>query len=124
MLIEEAMNLDRLARPLHTFPRRGRARTFDVDGWTLLRDFPTVLFGDGGSLKSFLALYFAGRLAQRGTRVLWLDYELDGEDHHERLHRLFGPGALPEVFYLRAEGPLVKEAGVLTREIQRHRIEY
>lgn len=118
------MNTDRLARPLHTFERRGETRTFDVDGWTLLRDFPTVLFGDGGSMKSFLALYLAGRLAQQGTRVLLLDWELDGEDHRERLHRLFGSDVPAHVYYLRAEGPLVTEANAVAREVQRHGIQY
>jgi hypothetical protein len=124
MLIGVAMNSDRLARPLHTFTRRGPTRTVDVDGWTLLRDFPTVLFGDGGSLKSFLALYVAGRLAQQGTRVLLLDWELDGEDHRERLHGLFGSDVPNDVFYLRAEGSLVSEVNVLAREVQRHGIQY
>ena len=118
------MNTDSVARPLHTFERRGPTRTFDVDGWTLLRDFSTVLFGDGGSLKSFLALYVAGRLAQQGTRVLLLDWELDGEDHRERLHRLFGADVPTDVYYLRAEGPLVSEADVLTREVKRLGVQY
>jgi hypothetical protein len=95
-----------------------------VDGWKLLRDFPTILFGDGGSMKSFLGLYVAGRLAQQGTRVLLLDWELDGEDHSERLHHLFGSEVPTDVFYLRAEAPLVEEAATVAREIKRRNIEY
>jgi hypothetical protein len=91
-----------------------------VDGWTLLQDFPTLLFGDGGSLKSFLALYLAGRLAQKGVPVLLVDWEFDGEDHRERLHLLFGEDAPTHVYYLRGEGPLVDEADVIAREVQRH----
>jgi hypothetical protein len=122
-LIEVAMNRDRLARPLHAFTRRGPTRIFDVDGWTLLRDFPTIAFGDGGSLKSYLSLYAAGRLAQQGIKVLLLDWELDAPDHLERLHRLFGD-PLPTVYHLRGEGALVKEASVIAREVQRLSIEY
>jgi len=36
-----------------------------VEGLHLLRRHPTVLFGDGGAAKSYLALYLAGRLAER-----------------------------------------------------------
>jgi hypothetical protein len=124
MLIEAAMNTNRLARPLHTFERRGPTRTFDVDGFTLLRDFPTLLFGDGGSLKSFLALYVAGQLAKKGVPVLLVDWELDGEDHRERLHQLFGEDAPTNVYYLRAEAPLVREADVIARAIQQYATPY
>src|SRR5690242_16060734 len=101
MLIEvESMNVTRVARPLHTFERRGPTRTFDVNGWVVLRDFPTLMFGDGGSLKSYLALYLAGRLAREGVPVLLVDWELDGEDHRERMHQLFGDDAPTNVYYL------------------------
>jgi hypothetical protein len=96
--------VERSALPLQEFTRRGPAATFDVEGWTLLRHHATIAFGDGGSLKSYLALYAAGRLAQQGTRVLFADWELDGEDHLEPLHRLFGP-EVPTVYYLRCDAP-------------------
>ncbi len=123
-LAEEAETpAGRAAVPLHTFPRRGPAATFDIDGWTLLRHHATIAFGDGGSLKSYLALYAAGRLAQQGTPVLLLDWELDGEDHVDRLHRLFGAD-LPIVHYLRCEAPLAHEARLIGREVQRLGIGY
>jgi hypothetical protein len=124
MLIEVAMNTDRLALPLHTFTRRGPARTFQVEGWTLLRDHPTIAFGDGGCLKSYLALYSAGRLSQEGKRVLLLDWELDADDHVERLHRLFNDDVPTNLYYLRCEEPLVSEVGLLRREVQRLGIDF
>jgi len=113
----------RSASPLHTFARRGRALTFDVNGWSLLQDHPTIAFGDGGSLKSYLALYAAGRLAQQGTRVLLLDWELAGEDHVDRLHRLFGD-VLPLVHHLRCDAPLVHEKRLIAPEVHRLGIQY
>lgn len=113
----------RSASPLHTFGVRMRPPTFDVDGWSLLQDHPTIAFGDGGSLKSYLALYAAGRLAQQGTRVLLLDWELDGEDHVDRFRRLFGDD-LPLVHYLRCDAPLVSEQRLIAREVQRLGIQY
>ena len=119
------MNNDRLARPLHTFARRGPTRTLDVvPGWQVLQDFPTLLFGDGGSMKSFVALYLGGRIAQKGTPVLLVDWELDGEDHRERLSLLFGNDVPTNLFYMRAEAPLASEAEVIGREIKRHGTPY
>ncbi len=113
----------RSAVPLQTFVRRGPAVLFDVDGWPLLRHHATVAFGDGGSLKSYLALHAAGRLAQQGARVLFADWELDGDDHLDRLHRLFGSD-VPTVYYIRCDAPLVTEVRVLAREVQRLGIDY
>src|SRR5262249_36595050 len=54
------------SRPLHAYARPGPEAEESIDGWRVLRHHPTILFGDGGSAKSYLALYFAGRLVQRG----------------------------------------------------------
>src|SRR4051812_14593860 len=70
--------------PLHTFERPGPDSEFDVDGWKLLRDHATITFGDGGSAKSYLALYAGGSLAKRNVNVLYADWELGGGDHRDR----------------------------------------
>ena len=72
------------SRPLHLIERAGADVLFDVDGWPLLRDHPTILFGDGGSLKSMLALYAAGTLSRQGVPVGFCDWELTGHEHRDR----------------------------------------
>ncbi len=82
----------------------------DAGGLPLLRRHPTIWFGDGGAAKSYLALYAMADLAQRGERVLYLDWEFSGEDHRRRLHRLTGPiPALPNLFYRRCDRALSKD---------------
>lgn len=111
------------SRPLHTYERPGPEATFDVEGWPLLRDHATIGFGDGGSAKSYLALYGAGRLAQRGIQVLYADWELGGSDHRERLERLFGSD-MPMIHYVRCDRPLTIEADRISREVRRLSIDY
>jgi Mrp family chromosome partitioning ATPase len=50
-----------------------------VQGIELLRDHPTILFGQGDSAKSYLALWIAGTLAEQGLRVGLFDWELSGQ---------------------------------------------
>lgn len=111
------------AKPLHTFERPGPDAEYDVENWRLLRDHAVIGFGDGGSAKSYLALYAAGRLAQRGVCVLLADWELDGGDHRDRLERLFGSD-MPEVHYLRCDRPLILEAERIAREVRRLSADY
>jgi hypothetical protein len=113
----------RRARPLHTFDRPRPEAEFDVDGWRLLRDHATIAFGDGGILKSYLALYAAGRLSQTGVRVLLADWELAGSDHRARLEAMFG-ATMPTIQYMQMVGPLVSEAALLSREVRRLSIDY
>lgn len=80
-------------------------------GMPLLRRLPSIWFGDGGAAKSYLALYAAADLAQRGERVLYLDWEFSGEEHRQRLHRLVGPqpGLHEHLFYRRCDRPLARD---------------
>jgi hypothetical protein len=82
-----------------------------------------VLFGDGDSAKSYLALYVLGELACRGLRVGLADWELDASDHRLRLGRLF-PEKLPPVRYLRCERAIVHEADRLRRWVREHQLDY
>jgi len=111
------------ARPLHQYGRPGPDAEYEIDGWRLLRDHATICFGDGGSAKSYLALYVGGRLAARGVTVLYADWELGGEDHRDRLERLFGSD-MPVVHYLRCDRPLVIEADRIAREVRRLSVDY
>jgi hypothetical protein len=96
---------------------------FDVDGFRLLRRHPVILFGDGGSAKSYLALWAAGHLSLRGFHVLYADWEFAGEEHRERLERLFGQ-PMPDVRYARCERPLVAECERLRRIVADEQIDY
>lgn len=108
---------------LRDLPRPAADAVLDVDGLRLLKQHPVILFGDGGAAKSYLALYLAGRLAQQGLRVGVFDWELAGEDHRERLERLFGPD-MPAVWYRRCRQPLIVELDSLRRLVRREGLDY
>lgn len=92
-------------------------------GLPLLARNPTIWFGDGGTGKSYLALYAALDLVQRGERVLYVDWEFSGEDHRQRLTQLAGPVAkLPTLWYLRADRPLPAEIERIRRIVGTHGI--
>ena len=99
---------------LRSIPRPDPDDVLEVDGLTLPRRHPSIVFGDGGAAKSYLALYFLGRLAQGGMRVALFDWELAGEDHRDRLERLFGSD-MPSITYVRCDRPLVSELDRLRR---------
>ena len=112
------------SRPLQDYELRAEEPNFSIKGWELPRHHAAILFGDGGSLKSYLALYAAGMLVeQHGLTVLYCDWELDGEDHRERLHALFG-GDAPTLHYLRCDRALVEETERIRREVGRLGVDY
>jgi hypothetical protein len=90
----------------------------EIDGLPLIDRHPIILFGDGGTAKSYLALYLAGRLAQRGIRTALFDWELAGEDHRERYERLFGVDMPRLLWYVRCVQPLAIEGDRLRRIVQ------
>lgn len=103
-------------------PEKGDGWT--VDGLTLLQRQPVILFGDGGQGKSLIALYLAGHLAQRGVRVLYCDWEFDGESHRDRYGQLFGE-AMPEgIRYCRCDRPLGAEMDRLRRLVKQYDVQY
>jgi DNA-binding transcriptional ArsR family regulator len=81
------------------------------------------VFGDGGSGKSLVALYWACKLEQAGVRTAVFDWELAGEDHRERAERLF-PGDVPAIRYVRCERPLIHESERLRRIVRDERLDY
>ncbi len=96
---------------------------WDVDTLPILSNLPMVFFGDGGSMKSYLAMYVAGVLANRGIPVLYADWEFSIRPHRERFGRLFQP--MPRnVFYVRCEKPLKDEVERLGRIVAEHGIQY
>jgi hypothetical protein len=86
----------------------------EIEGFALPKRHPSILFGDGGTAKSYMALYVAGKLAQSGIPVAYFDWELAAEEHRDRLERLF-PDHMPKILYARCERPLVHESDRLRR---------
>ena len=94
---------------------------------------PTILFADGGTGKSVLALMMAysvaaakpllGRPQVGPTKVLYLDWEADAYTHAERLravHDAYAFGtSCPAVAYKRMVGSLADAANELRTEIAR-----
>jgi hypothetical protein len=111
-----AVDLRDLARPAADDAIR-------VEGIVLPRRHPAILFGDGGAAKSYSGLYLACRLAQQGHVVALFDWELAGEDHRDRLERLFGH-SMPKIYYVRCDRPLVHEADRLRRIVRQEEIDY
>lgn len=97
--------------------------TWDLCGWPLLQDHPTVLFGQGDACKSYLAMWAAGSLARQGVPVLYIDWEFSKKDHRRRFGKLFQP--MPkEVFYMRCDRPIPDEIDRIIRTIHQEGCQY
>ena len=123
---QRVLATDRNGQPavdLRTLPRPVADDCLEIEGLFVLRRHPMIIFGDGGAAKSYISLYIAGRLAERGMQVALFDWELAGEDHRDRLERLFG-SAMPKVIYARCERPLVYEVDRLRRIVRDEGIEF
>src|SRR5688572_10760053 len=113
---DPAIDLRELSRPAPDDEYR-------VDGLIFPKRHATILFGDGGSAKSYTALHLAGRLSQTGVVVGFFDWELGGEEHRDPLERLFG-SSMPRILYVRCERPLSSEVDRICRIVREHRIQY
>jgi hypothetical protein len=125
-LCQRVLAAERNGRPairLRDLPRPAADDDLDVGGLRLLRRHPVCIFGDGGALKSYLGLWYGAQLARRGLRVLYADWEFSGEDHRDRLERIEGED-MPELWYVRAERPMVAEVDRLRRIVREERIDY
>jgi len=114
---QPAVDLRLVARPSAV------EETIDIDGLILPQRHPSMIFGDGGTVKSYTSLYAAGRMAQNGSRVGYFDWELAAEEHRDRLERLF-PDHMPKIFYARCDRPLVYEADRLRRIARENELDY
>lgn len=106
-------------------PVDGMADDFSIDGLAFPRRLPSIIFGDGGSMKSYLALYICGRLALQGVKVAYFDWELEPDQHKKRFKHLFGRQCpRPTLKYRRCEYPLTSEIDSICRTIRDFGIQY
>jgi hypothetical protein len=82
-------------------------RDLDIHGLTVPADASSMLIAHGDSLKSLIALFTLGTLAQRGHKVLYVDWEWSADRHRARKVRLFGSDRLEGLHYLHCQAPLV-----------------
>lgn len=93
----------------------------------------TIWFGDGGSMKSYLALAAAATIDTGSSRFLgvtpterrrvgYVDWEWGAQAHLRRLRRLSDGGAVPSVAYIRCDRPLTHEVSRLQRLIRENRL--
>lgn len=101
----------------------------------LAGDGATILFGDGGTGKSYLALALAASLhtgrelvdglpPSSTRRVGYLDWEWSAAVHRRRLAALWPDDELPDLVYVACRQPLREERDRLRRIIRDHGLEY
>jgi len=125
-LCQRVLAAEREGRPavvLSTIDRPQPDAELEVEGLRVPKGHASILFGDGGTLKSFTCLLVAGCLVQTGLRVGLFDWELDAFTHRLRLERLFGAD-MPPVRYVRCDRPLVHEVDRLARIVEREQLDY
>lgn len=125
-LCQRVLGAERAGRPaisLRDLPAPRAEQEWELDGIDLLSRHPQILFGDGGSAKSYLALWILGKLSRCGVNVALFDWELAPDEHRGRLERLFGHD-MPDVRYVRCERPLVHEIDGLKRVVRDEKIEF
>ena len=108
---------------LATHPKPDMARQhFSVLNLAIPQRHPSILFGDGGSAKSYLALYIAGQLS-RETKVGYFDWELDADEHRHRLEQLYTL-EMPNISYLKCDKALVHDLDHITRVVRDEGIDF
>jgi len=108
---------------LQTIVKPPPDRMYHIDGVDIPLKHPMILFGDGGTAKSYLAMYWAGTLVKSGHNVLYADWEFTPEEHRERLECLFGVD-FPAVRYLSCHRSFKDERERLHRIILQRSITY
>jgi len=100
----------------------------------LLTNGSTILFGPGGSMKSYVALALALSL-QSGTEIIkgmpparqancaFLDWEWEASVHRDRMVQMTGE-LIPGLRYMRCTMPLHQERDRIRHLIREHKIEY
>jgi len=97
------------------------SESFTVEGFPLLSQLPQIVFGDSSSGKSYFAMWLAGKLAEQGVNVLYIDWEFSKNEHKKRLASLF-PFMPRNLFYVRCEHSLKQEVDHIADLVQKHKI--
>ncbi len=100
------------------------------------KNLVTVLYGDGGEGKSYLSLMWAhylaigkniGGLKVTQSRTLYVDWELNVDEHKRRADKIsngLGLSGVPEgVFYRKINGPILKHTQAIKSDIETHNIQ-
>jgi hypothetical protein len=117
----------------------GEGEASTADTWLLeplcLAGLPTIIFGQGGSGKSLVALAagltiasgapLLGMAPERTARVAYLDAEMDKRQHAIRMRQLMHDHPLPDVLYVPCgQRPLVEDVDRLAKILMDAKIEY
>jgi hypothetical protein len=105
-------------------PPRKTERYLTVGSMPLLISDFTMIFGDGGSKKSLISLWWAAQLSGPHMRVLWVDWEMFVSDHQERLATMFPGQKFPYFDHLMGTAPLEQMEDVLRGYIKARGIKF
>ena len=95
---------------------------------------PTIIFGDGGSGKSYAAMIIAASLSSAKSlipdmyvrsfkNVAYLDWEMSSWEHRGRLEYICGP-LMPPMLYVACRAPITQDLHRLRRIAREHKIDY
>src|SRR5262249_29091525 len=96
---------------------------FYILGLRFPRTHPSIKFGDGATLKSYIELTAAATHAVQGLRVGYCGWDRDKFTHRRRLEQICG-SEMPDVRYVRCDKPLIHEVTRIKRSIQDDRLDY
>jgi hypothetical protein len=105
-------------------PRDEDAEFVRIHGIPVPLRHPMIMFGDGGTGKTTLALSIACELERAGISVLYCDWELDAYEHRRLLGRLYPAHDLPDVKYRRCERPLAVEVDGILQQVRQCGVDY
>jgi len=126
-LCQRVISAERTGDPsmdLRTLDKPSTTNFHKIDQFYFPSRHPTILFGDGGSAKSYFGLYVAGELAKMGVKTAIFDWELAAEEHRDRLERIYSKIGMPSIQYVQCKNPLVDECDRLRRIVTEHSIEF
>lgn len=130
----EVLRRSRMGEPVTKLKGDSSLHTQFILNPLIYKGHQTVVFAPGGSLKSYLALYFSMLLARGATEngvsaiktnVLYLDWELDYETIDGRAKLIWnGHPQLNQStpYYRRCYAPLHTDLGAIGRLIHQHQI--
>jgi hypothetical protein len=108
---------------LHDVPARGPDEWYRVLGFVLPQKHPSMIFGDGDTLKTYTADALSVALVRQRVRVGLVDWEMTAEDHRERVIRL-DPTLADQIAYLSCTRPLIDERDRVAQMVHDHQLQF